>query len=1273
MVHSTNPTDDRTYRQTLVWKKRLETQCGLEEIKAICWQLLIDPEQLRHETKLQLAMELPEYLRRHGRLAELEPAFQQQISKRKITIDVYRQELLKQTRYIMLTGIPLPPDAPQIPLDKIYIKLQAIAEEEQHRAKAAVIEALKELPKHENGTDTANSRIGVQELGQYFYKRTTITQDQELSQPIDPQEAVAMYKRLVILGAPGAGKSTLLRFLARREAEKSDGLVPILISLRDFAISYSNNRALHLQEFAIEKVAGVDNYQLRQALEVLVTQQRVLWLLDALDETYQHTEEIVQEIHQLPGPMLLTSRPIGYPRGMLNTLPHFEVMALTAEKVDQFLFDWMSVFTEQSITSTAVGQRVNWLQGQLNARPHLRTLTHNPLLLTFMVGLASQPDMSELPTNRAGLYALYLEKLRDWEIERIKKAYQNLHPPFRLGGLSEIRSRAIVTVGLHYLGWTLHLNYYGGRGKESPTHKLLTSELATYLTTFEKIPAHNAKQLALEILRFWLRAGMVDNWKLEGSTYLAFRHLTFQEYTAACCLKKAWEKNPKGAWAFLKPRLHHPAWQEPLLLSSNLLSVHDREKWLHYLYKGVSQDEHILQRDVLLAGAILGENPGHIGKTAQHVVKRLAWLGRTHDDRITVALALTCLSLMLVMFITLDLGQWMVAVVGLVLFFTVTFTVDLMIPVRILLGWPLRRKGLLTTPVESVYECLGNIGTAAVPYLLKALQDKERWRRKVAAVALGRIGDTTAVPYLIVALQDRFIDVRRVIIDALGEIGDATAVPHLLSLLDSYLLRRWVALALGKIGDKRAVPSLMRLLQDKSSWLPEVAIALGNLGDKTAVPDLLQLLRTKTLPRRAVVVTALGKIGDTAVVEDLIIALKDKDISVRREAATVLGQLGDKTIVPSLILLLKDRNEHESVQFAAATALKRIKNRVSLPQNILIQNMDLDTWWNDFDILSESDHKSYVLRLITALQDWDWDTRKKAAMALGKIGDEMAVFPLIAALGDWYKDVRDAANYSLKQMSVESVPRLIATLQSESDYMRRSSVVTLADIGDKTAVPHLIIALQDRSTDVREAAAIGLGQLKDKTAVPHLIINLQDKELNMRKAAAYALGQIGDPHAISPLTKALRGNDDVTRFAAAVALKNIALTTNDIPTAQKLRTTLLPYVGLIDQLKVSPIANAAQLAFRASANRLTELEVAQLQLEDPLLPQSTTFSTPTIRSQMVFMVMVLFIALVIVGSFVIITIHPIVATIDMWALMFLTTLIFCLLFVLALEQKENRT
>jgi len=57
-----------------------------------------------------------------------------------------------------------------------------------------------------------------------------------------------------------------------------------------------------------------------------------------------------------------------------------------------------------------------------------------------------------------------------------------------------------------------------------------------------------------------------------------------------------------------------------------------------------------------------------------------------------------------------------------------------------------------------------------------------------------------------------------------------------------------------------------------------------------------------------------------------------------------------------------------------------------------------------------------VPALIKALRDGDWDVRRAACEALGRIGDASAVPALIKALRDWDWNVRQAAQNALERI-----------------------------------------------------------------------------------------------------------------------------------------------------------------------------------------------------------------------------------------------------------------
>ena len=187
--------------------------------------------------------------------------------KESLLID-YRSQVLAETRFVNLIGIPLPRDRNgrflplQLPLDKVYIRIQATPEKQRIiREQAEQYRMQNEMRgRHRDILSTMHL------LGEYFYRRGEIYQSASRPDPIDPQVALMKHGRFVLLGAPGAGKSTLLRYLTRRAAEDKNGPLPIQISLREYATALSQNSIIRLREFALQ-MATSDERQ-RQALSM---------------------------------------------------------------------------------------------------------------------------------------------------------------------------------------------------------------------------------------------------------------------------------------------------------------------------------------------------------------------------------------------------------------------------------------------------------------------------------------------------------------------------------------------------------------------------------------------------------------------------------------------------------------------------------------------------------------------------------------------------------------------------------------------------------------------------------------------------------------------------------------------------------------------------------------------------------------------------------------------------------------------------------------------
>jgi len=1083
-------------------------------------------------------------------------------------LEAYRRGILERTQYVNLEGIPLPSDRSgqrvkmRLPLDRVYIHLQAVEEQRQRQQEAEERRTLEAQIEAQGTGSPSRDVVGtLRLLGEYFYRRGEAYQAEERPAPVDPQEALEKHPRLVMLGAPGSGKSTLLRFLARHAAEDAHGPLPILASLRDYATALAGDSTLSLGEFALRREVKDDN-GLRRALEAEIEAGRALWLVDALDEARGWSTQAAGQVGQLKGRLVVTSRPLGYapPPG---ALPEFEVLPLTPENADDFLRRWFALLAEARAAGPEwVTERAGWLKAQLQARPRLHPLARSPLLLTFLAVLAGEDPQRELPAGRAELYRRYVEELLDsWEAWRRPRDGVSGEPAFTLGPLSGGPARGAALDCFYYLGWALHLAYYGGRPQGAPNRRTLRTALVGYLrhncewapTTAADLPA-----IAGAALDFWQEAGLLDTWHLDGEDYLAFRHLTFEEYAAAWALCRAWRQDPYRAWAFSHPRLHHYAWRELVLLLAGLLDAGALAGLVRRILAAHSPYERRLHRDLRLAAAVLGERPDLDTRMAQRVLDRLEKIGRSRycgpwlRDATSAALAQHPLH---------RLGD---------------------------------RRGIALPGLwlrDATFAALTQAGRPAIPALLRALKDRDSHVRRAAASALGRISDPQAVPVLLQALEDRDSGVRYATAGALGEIGSPQAVPALLwALEDSDSDVRWaVADSLAEIGGPQAVPALLRALEDSDSDVRQAAAgALGEIGDSQAVSALLRTLEDRDRRVREAAARALERMGDPQAVPALLRALEDSNWGVRQAAAEALGQMGDPRAVPALLQALADSDR--DVRRAAAGALGEVGDPQAVPALLrALEDSDPGVHLAAAGALGEVGDPQAVSALLRALKDSDSDVRQVAAEALGRMGDPQAVPALLRALEDSNSDVRWATAEALGRMGTpQAVPTLLRALEDSDSGVRRAAAGALGEVGDPQAVPALLRALVDSDSVLRRAAAGALGEIGDLQAVLALLRALEDSNWGVRRAAAEALGRIGDPQAVSALLRVLKNRDSDVRHAAARVLRWVSGVLESIPDARRTAAALWRHCewGVLENV----------------VNRLAVLEASAHSVPDPLLP-----------------------------------------------------------------------
>jgi HEAT repeat protein len=168
-----------------------------------------------------------------------------------------------------------------------------------------------------------------------------------------------------------------------------------------------------------------------------------------------------------------------------------------------------------------------------------------------------------------------------------------------------------------------------------------------------------------------------------------------------------------------------------------------------------------------------------------------------------------------------------------------------------------------------------------------------------------------------------------------------------------------------------------------------------------------------------------------------------------------------------------------------------------------------------------------VEALSKALTDHtDPQVRQYAAYLLGKARNPRAIQPLVEALADFDKSVREQATLALSAIGKAAVEPLAEAMKEPKWETRYRAAEALGKIADEKAVKPLIKGLKDNRDHVRYMAAKGLRTLGDSDAIEPMIILLKDDNHYVRMMAVRALGAIGGAKADDALKAALASETD---------------------------------------------------------------------------------------------------------------------------------------------------
>ncbi len=99
------------------------------------------------------------------------------------------------------------------------------------------------------------------------------------------------------------------------------------------------------------------------------------------------------------------------------------------------------------------------------------------------------------------------------------------------------------------------------------------------------------------------------------------------------------------------------------------------------------------------------------------------------------------------------------------------------------------------------------------------------------------------------------------------------------------------------------------------------------------------------------------------------------------------------------------------------------------------------------------------------------------------------------------------------------VPDLARLLTDKEARVRRRAALAVGRVGLADGVPPLVALLADADPEVRQMAAFALGLIADKAARDPLVTALADPAAIVKGSAAEALGLIGDPSAAAPVAR----------------------------------------------------------------------------------------------------------------------------------------------------------
>ena len=314
------------------------------------------------------------------------------------------------------------------------------------------------------------------------------------------------------------------------------------------------------------------------------------------------------------------------------------------------------------------------------------------------------------------------------------------------------------------------------------------------------------------------------------------------------------------------------------------------------------------------------------------------------------------------------------------------------------------------------------------------------------------------------------------------------------------------------------------------------ARVLGRIKPRGATGALTGRISTDyTEPERIACIWAIGEIGFAqGGVDALNGQMSDKNPLIRLHASIALMKMDDQTGYEEIASALVGSND-----IHAAVVLSGLGEAKHFGVPILTRLADQEGP-NRAALQQTIDQVS--TQLVEQLRDEDPEMRRRAALALGELGNSQHVDALVRRLDDPSNQVRFSTAAALAEMDEQAgVDFLFDAMRDPDPILRTNAVKFLSGVQKNTGTvqAQLISALSSQEALARAGAAQVLGQARVLAAVEALQAATGDDDAQVRANAVIALGHIGLPESRMPLEALLSDPDSTVAYYAEWALRQL--------------------------------------------------------------------------------------------------------------------------------------